>query len=99
MAMPKLREGDSARLSIVRFPLILLVLYIHSFIAPVNFAGRSVQLQVPFGLTLLCEVLSNGIARVAVPLFFLMSGISSSSASTAARPAMAASCARAWARC
>ncbi|WP_304559741.1 acyltransferase family protein [Sphingomonas immobilis] len=65
---------DSKRLSIVRFPLILLVLYIHSFIAPVNFAGGSVQLQIPFGLTLLCEALSNGIARVAVPLFFLMSG-------------------------
>lgn len=69
-----LSEKDTKRLEIVRFPLILLVLYIHSLIVPVNYGSGPVELQASPALVVFNAALSEGVARIAVPMFFLMSG-------------------------
>ncbi|MDP3868365.1 acyltransferase [Phenylobacterium sp.] len=65
---------SSERLSVIRFPMILLILYIHSFVAPVYLAGQSITVEPTAGIRALVMFWSDGIARIAVPSFYLMSG-------------------------
>ncbi len=66
---------SSERLSILRFPLIIGVVLIHSAGTTMNFAdGSSGSEELLFFFNFIQNILSDGIARVAVPLFFLMSG-------------------------
>lgn len=67
-------DATSHRVKLLRFPLIFLVLYIHSYIAPVTLGHSTVAVQPATWLLVLQTAWSNGVARTAVPLFFLMSG-------------------------
>ena len=59
----------------LRFPLVVGVVFIHAYETDVVFASGSVGLLQPGWLLDLCRnLISQGIARVAVPLFFLMAG-------------------------
>ena len=67
-------EAASHRVKLLRFPLILLVLYIHCYLAPVRLGSSTVAVKPAMWLITLQAAWSNGFARTAVPLFFLMSG-------------------------
>ena len=69
-----MNDETSHRVKLLRFPLILLILYIHSFIAPVRVATKLITVDPAPWLMTLAALWSNGVARTAVPLFFLMSG-------------------------
>jgi len=70
-----LKDEVSSRIEILRFPLIVGVVFIHTFSSTAGLAhgrvgaGNSATWQefVPF-------FISNGLARIAVPLFFMISG-------------------------
>ena len=67
-------EATSHRVKLLRFPLILLVLYIHCYLAPVRLGDSTVSVEPAVWLVTVQTAWSNGLARTAVPLFFLMSG-------------------------
>ena len=58
---------DSRRLVPLTFPLIVGVVYIHA--SDIRLAGHATP-----WLDLICNLISQGVARVSVPAFFLMSG-------------------------
>lgn len=58
----------------LRFPLIVLVIYIHNASFRVSFADGRVGPGSEHAVQFLVDVVSNGVARTAVPLFFFMSG-------------------------
>jgi surface polysaccharide O-acyltransferase-like enzyme len=58
---------DSLRMNILRFPMIVAVVYIHAY--DIHIAGTSTPI-----LDFLRNFVSQGLARVAVPIFFLVSG-------------------------
>lgn len=72
--LPALDAATSHRVKLLRFPLILLVLYIHCYLAPVRLGNSTVAVEPATWLIALQAAWSNGFARTAVPLFFLMSG-------------------------
>lgn len=66
---------SSDRLGSLRFPLIVGVVFIHAYGTEVRLSGGTVGMAEPgFLLDFLRNLLSQGIARIAVPTFFLMSG-------------------------
>ena len=68
-------ETSSLRLKLLRFPPIIGVVYIHAYFTAIRFAHGTIGTEDLNPLTDFIRVLiSQGIARVAVPLFFLMSG-------------------------
>ncbi len=70
-----LDNESSLRLKLLRFPPIIGVIYIHGYATTVNYAGGEIGTANINGLTDFIRVLiSQGLARLAVPLFFLMSG-------------------------
>lgn len=58
----------------LRFPLIVLVIYIHNASFRVSFAHGHVGPGSEHAARFLVDLVSNGVARIAVPLFFFMSG-------------------------
>lgn len=65
----------SHRLGILRFPLIVGIVFIHNFGNSVAMAdGKVGGVQHSTLVDFIENILSNGLARTAVPLFFLMSG-------------------------
>ncbi|MCL2789884.1 MAG: acyltransferase [Desulfobulbus sp.] len=65
----------SLRLKLLRFPPIIGVIYIHAYNTAIGYAGGILGTADVNALTHWVRVfLSEGIARIAVPLFFLMSG-------------------------
>ena len=64
---------DSARLAALRFPLIVLVIYIHARSGTITFSDKTVAFQSDL-LDAVKSAVSDGVARTAVPLFFLLSG-------------------------
>jgi len=71
----KIDEASSERLSVLRFPLIVGVIFIHAYGTEVGFSNGVVGLKSAGYLLDFCRnLISQGLARVAVPLFFLMSG-------------------------
>jgi peptidoglycan/LPS O-acetylase OafA/YrhL len=58
---------DSLRISLLRFPMIVLVVIIHAY--DIQVAGQATPI-----LDFIRNLFSQGVARIAVPAFFLMSG-------------------------
>ena len=70
-----LDKESSLRLKLLRFPPIIGVIYIHSYDTVIHYSTGSLGTVEFNGLTTFVRILiSEGIARTAVPLFFLMSG-------------------------
>lgn len=66
---------ESERLSLLRFPLIVGVIFIHAYGTEVGLASGVVGLELSSPLSsFVRNLISQGFARTAVPLFFLMSG-------------------------
>lgn len=71
----KLDKTSSERMDMLRFPLIIGVVFIHAYGSNVNLKGGSAGIQeIGFLSQFIQNFISQGIARVSVPLFFLMSG-------------------------
>lgn len=70
-----LTDRASARLSVIRFPLIVLVVFIHAYQGTVVVAGLQLgPAETGSFANVIRAFISQGVARTAVPLFFLMSG-------------------------
>lgn len=73
--MLKIDTISSQRLAALRFPLIVGVVFIHAYTADMSFAGETLGLGSTGAFaTFIRDIISQGVARIAVPLFFLMSG-------------------------
>lgn len=73
--MPMLDEETSTRLSILRFPLIVGVVFIHNSDLAVRFSSGSLGGTGAGGVAeFFRNLISLGLARTAVPVFFLISG-------------------------
>ena len=66
----------SSRLKAIRLPLIVGVVFIHAYSTQVLLGGgqRAGAAHVAFSAFFIRNLISQGIARIAVPMFFLMSG-------------------------
>jgi len=70
-----LNKDDSIRLELLRFPLIVGVVFIHAYETTVDLSSGVVgATQNAQYVDFIRNFISQGLARVAVPLFFLMSG-------------------------
>jgi fucose 4-O-acetylase-like acetyltransferase len=67
-------EDLSKRINSLRFLLIVFVVFIHNNPTEVNFADGTEIYTIPAYVNIVRELISNIIARIAVPLFFLVSG-------------------------
>lgn len=68
---------SSLRISVLRFPLIVCVVFIHSYSSTVGLSGGVIGGGVSQNSIIydfVKDIISEGIARIAVPLFFLLSG-------------------------
>ena len=71
----KLDKNSSERLNLLRFPLIVGVVFIHAYETNVIFSDETIGVeQANLVSDFIRNLISQGLARVAVPLFFLMSG-------------------------
>lgn len=70
-----LTKEHSQRVDLLRFPLILMVIFIHNSGANVDFAMYSVGIDIykTYGQYVI-QFVSGGLAKIAVPLFFIFSG-------------------------
>lgn len=71
--MKELSPVSSARLDALRFPLIVLVIYIHAKARTITFGDSKLSLDSGL-LDMVKLVISDGVARTAVPMFFMLSG-------------------------
>jgi len=70
-----LSVNTSMRLEVLRFPLIVGVVFIHSYDSDVAFQGTSIGVaQTNYIFNFVRNLISQGIGRIAVPLLFLISG-------------------------
>lgn len=75
VALPRLDSESSLRISLIRFPLIVCVVFIHAYGSTVGMAGMQIGVtNTNFAADFVRNIISQGIARTAVPLFFLISG-------------------------
>lgn len=73
--MPVITTESSIRLRLLNFPLIIGVVYIHAYSATIDHAGVSFGPEhLDYFTDFVRTLISQGLARIAVPLFFLMSG-------------------------
>jgi surface polysaccharide O-acyltransferase-like enzyme len=71
----ELDRDSSARLNLIRFPLIVGVVFIHAYLSVVEFKGTEAELNpTSFTAVFIRDFISGGLASIAVPLFFFMSG-------------------------
>ncbi len=71
----QLDPESSDRLRLLRFPLIVAIIYVHNYFVDVGYATGNIWESCPSALSCFFRnLISQGFARVAVPLFFLMSG-------------------------
>ena len=73
----KLDPESSERLALLRFPLIVGVVFIHAYGSVVAFDNGATAVgaaQAAPAVTFVQDLVSQGLARIAVPLFFWMSG-------------------------
>lgn len=70
-----LSQEESKRIRILKFLCIILVVYIHSYNQGMDFTDEIVSLNIPVWLRTFENILSQGIARMAVPMFFLLSAV------------------------
>lgn len=70
-----MQDTISTRINLLRFPLIVGVLYIHAYGSTVHLSSESVGLaHTSYLVEFVRFFVSYGVARVAVPLFFMISG-------------------------
>lgn len=62
------------RLTNIRFPLIILIIYIHSFVTSINLGENIIVVEPAAWVVASTTFISDGVARVAVPMFYLTSG-------------------------
>lgn len=68
-------DNVSSRIDLLRFPLIIGVIFIHNYATSVNMAHGSLGVaKSSIWVDSVRYIISQGVARIAVPLFFLMSG-------------------------
>lgn len=73
--MPAIDNESSIRLRLLNFPLIVGVAYIHAYPTAIGFAGGTLGTHdINFLTDFVRTLISQGVARLSVPLFFLMSG-------------------------
>ncbi len=73
--MSAITSESSIRLRLLNFPLIIGVVYIHAYSATIEHAGVSLGPEhLDYFTDFVRTLISQGLARIAVPLFFLMSG-------------------------
>lgn len=73
--MPAIATESSLRLRLLNFPLIVGVVYIHAYGSTIDHAGKTFGPEQLSAFTDFIRILiSQGLARLAVPMFFLMSG-------------------------
>ncbi len=73
--MPAITTESTLRLRLLNFPLIVGVVYIHAFSATIDHAGVSLGPEhLDYFTDFIRILISQGLARIAVPLFFLLSG-------------------------
>ncbi len=73
--MMELDHDSSARLNLIRFPLVVGVVFIHAAESTAKFGGiQSALNPESFGSNFTREFISRGLAGISVPLFFFMSG-------------------------
>ena len=71
----KLDRFSSERLDIIRFPLIAGVIFIHASGSSINLKNSNTGIdQIGFISKFIQDFISDGLARIAVPLFFIISG-------------------------
>lgn len=69
-------DQTSRRISLLRFVLIILVVYLHSYnLTGITFEYGIYEMHVPLWMSLVQETISNIVARCAVPLLFLLSSL------------------------
>jgi surface polysaccharide O-acyltransferase-like enzyme len=69
-----MNEYLSAKIKFISFISIVMVIYLHAFNLTTKFVGKTETLQGKDINSFVQEFISNGVARIAVPLFFLISG-------------------------
>lgn len=70
-----LNQESSHRLAVLRFPLIVGVVFVHAYETAVSMGGQTIGVSQNYAVVdFIRNIISQGIARTAVPLFFLMSG-------------------------
>jgi len=74
MNQPTLTARDSQRLALLKFPLIVLVVMIHAYEPVVGLNGSAAGFEGGAVSGWVRFLISQGLGRVAVPLFFLMAG-------------------------
>lgn len=73
--MTVISKSDSTRISLLRFPLIVGVVYIHNYDIYPNTLGRAFGAEWQAWLSQFSiALMAQGIARLAVPIFFILSG-------------------------
>jgi len=70
-----INQSMSERINILRAVFIIMVVFIHSKSQSMNFKGGTIEFDVPQSLEMLRRLCSSVISSVAVPGFFLFSGI------------------------
>lgn len=73
--MYHLTKEESDRIRIIKFIAIILVVYLHSYTAEVNFSDGTDIVYFPVWLRIFEEGMSQIISRCGVPIFFLISAI------------------------
>jgi hypothetical protein len=75
MGVPVLDSESSFRLTLLRFPLVVLIVFLHAYGSTVGFSDGEIGVSHSICFVdLVRNFVSQGIARIAVPMFFLMSG-------------------------
>ncbi|MCI5141550.1 MAG: acyltransferase [Candidatus Electrothrix sp. ATG1] len=70
-----LDNSSSERIACLRFPLIIGIVFIHGYAATVDFSDRTQGMAESHWVSnLIRDIISQHLARLAVPLFFLLSG-------------------------
>ncbi len=71
----ELNRNESARLDLIRFPLIVGVVFGHAYLSLIQFSGTEAALDPSsFAAMFIKYFIGRGLAFNAVPLFFFMSG-------------------------
>lgn len=71
----KLSTAESERLEVLRFPLIVGVVFIHAYGANVGLSSENSGIEnISGGAYFVQQFISQGLARLSVPLFFVISG-------------------------
>lgn len=70
-----LTKEESSRIKILKFVAIIFVVYIHSYTTDTNFSEGTLTIDLPKWLLLIEDLISSTMARLAVPLFFLISSV------------------------